>query len=639
MPMQRRKRLPRGMSPTTLLAFFLFIVGSAIFTIVFLHNWDARKQALARAERNITNLSNSLAQHASRTLEEADLLISEIVERVENGAISTYQLERLNKHMAQRVGAVSAIRELSVLNENGDWLASSLAELPRHSNADRDYFQYHKEHLEASPRISAPLLSRSTGRSTILITRRVDNSDGSFGGVVAAAIDADYFQRFYNTFNIGEHGTISLLLRDGRLLIRRPFDAANLSKDITNRAFFKSGQAAATSGFTKIVSPFDGITRLAAYQQLPEFPVLVWVALEEKEVLAPWKKAALADAIVAAAMLGLITVFGLFTISHLRRKQQLERAVRDSERRYRLLADNAADIVVLVDFDGTRRYVSPSVTEMLGYTVEEYLASTAFDIAKPEQHAFLRAVLQLMSDGRERHRLEYQLRRKDGEYIWVETTFKLIQGESPEGRGLIAVIRDISNRKAMEIELQDANTRLKSLASTDFLTGIANRRSFDLAIEQESRRSERSSVPLSVLLIDIDNFKAYNDHFGHSRGDECLRQVAQALNRCTKRPGDLAARYGGEEFSLILPGTDEAGAGAVAECARREIEALKLEHPKSKFGVITISIGVASSVPNGKTAQEQFLKDADTALYRAKALGRNRVMLHSQIASKRSKVG
>lgn len=627
--------LPRGLSPTTLLVSFLLIVGSAIFAIVFWHNWVARAETLARAERNITNLSNSLAQHASRTIEEADLLTSEIVERVENGAISTYQLERLNRHMAERVGAVSSIRELIVLSENGHWVASSLATLPRHNNADREYFKYHKEHLERVARVSSPILSRATGRWTILISRRVDNSDGTFGGVVAAAIDADYFQRFYNTLDIGQHGTISLMLRDGRLLVRRPFDAANLGKDISRRAFFNDGRADAPSGFTRTVSPFDGRTRLAAYQRLPEFPLLVWVALDEREVLAPWRQATRTDTIVATSILLLIAAFGFFTIAHLRNRQQLERAVRDSEQRYRLLANNAADIVVLLDFDGTRRYVSPSVVEMLGYTVEEYMASTVFDIAMPEQHAFLRAVFQLMSDGAERHRLEYQLRRKDGEYIWVETTFKLIHGEGPLDIGLIAVIRDISSRKAMEIELQDANTRLKSLAATDFLTGIANRRSFDLAIEQEGRRSARSRVPLSVLLIDIDNFKAYNDHFGHSRGDECLKQVAQALNRCTQRPGDLAARYGGEEFSLILPNTDEAGAEAVAQTARREIEALRLDHPESKFGIVTISVGVASRLPDSETTQEQLLDNADAALYRAKALGRNRVVLHSRIIQKK----
>ena len=151
--------------------------------------------------------------------------------------------------MAERVRAVPPVRDLVVMDHNGDWLASSLAELPRHNNADREYFQYHKKHLERSPLISAPILSRSTGRWTILITRRVDNSDGSFGGVVAAAIDVGYFQRFYDTFDIGKNGTISLMLRDGRLLIRRPFDAANLGKDMSNRAFFKDGRAVRDIGF------------------------------------------------------------------------------------------------------------------------------------------------------------------------------------------------------------------------------------------------------------------------------------------------------------------------------------------------------------------------------------------------------
>ena len=164
------------------------------------------------------------------------------------------------------------------------------------------------------------------------------------------------------------------------------------------------------------------------------------------------------------------------------------------------------------------------------------------------------------------------------------------------------------------------------------------RSSFDLAIAQESRRGQRSGESLAVLLIDIDSFKAYNDYFGHSRGDECLRQVAQALDRCTRRPGDLAARYGGEEFALILPDTDEAGAAALAETAREEIAALKLEHPESAYGIVSISVGVAAGVPDG-AEQDTLLKDADMALYRAKAHGRNRVVAHSAMAGKRSKAG
>jgi diguanylate cyclase (GGDEF)-like protein/PAS domain S-box-containing protein len=637
--MHRWLSLPRSVSPIPLLIVFVLIVGSAIFAIVFLHNWTERQQELARAESNITNLSYSLAQHASRTIEEADLLISEVVERVEHGGLSAYQRERLNRHLTDRVGAVPPIQELSVLDEFGGWVATSLPHLPTFSISDHEYFLYHKTHVDRSMRINAPILSRVTGRWSILVTRRVDNPDGSFGGIVAATIDTSYFLRFYESFDIGEHGTIALILRDGRLLVRRPFDPAFFGKDMSNLPFFRDGQADQSSGFLTVVSPFDGVRRLGGFKRLPEFPVLVWVALEENEVLAQWRESLKSDASVAAACVGLIMAFGAFTILHLRRKQQLEKAMIESEQRFRLLADNAADMVVVLDFDGTRRYVSPPVIDLLGYTPEEFVASNVFGITKPEHQIFLRSVFELMRDGAERQRLEYELRRKDGSYVWVEATFKHFHDENGAVTGLIAVVRDVSIRKAMEIELQDANTRLKTLAATDFLTGIANRRSFDVAIEQESRRSQRSGAPLAALLIDVDHFKGYNDHFGHSHGDECLRQVAQAISRCTKRPGDLAARYGGEEFALILPETDEAGAHAVAECVRAEVAALRLEHPDSKHDVVTVSIGVAAAVPQDEEAPRALLSMADMALYRAKALGRNCVVGWSQINAARSKAG
>ena len=629
--------LSKRISPVGLLVAFMLIVSTAIVAIVAGHNWTARREVLVRAERNVSNLANSLAQHASRSIEEADLILSEIVERVENGATSFYQLDRLNRHMAERVRAVPPVRDLVVMDHNGYWLASSLRELAMYNNADREYFQYHKSNLSRAPRIQAPILSRAHGRWTIIITRRFDHSDGTFGGVVLATIDTEYFQNFYDTFNIGERGTISLLQRDGKLLIRRPFDASNMSKDISNSAFFRDGRADATAGFFRSVSPYDGVARLAAHQRLPEFPLIVWVALAEDEVLASWRAAAWTDALVAGLTLLLLGGLGTLTIIHLRRRQQLEKAMVESEHRYRLLADNAADMVVLAEFDGTRIYVSPSVTELLGYTTDEYLASNVFEISKPEDHRFLRTVFELMRDGAERQRLEYRLRRKDGQFIWVETTFKRVQGETLGTGRLIAVVRDISARKAMEMELQDANVRLNALASTDALTGIANRRTFDLAIEQESRRCERSGLPLSVLLIDIDKFKPYNDHFGHSRGDECLRQVAQALNRCTKRPGDVAARYGGEEFALILPETDEAGAAVVAEAARAEIAALKLEHPKSDLGMVTISVGFASAVAEADAVQIGLIENADMALYRAKASGRNRAVAFSSLSETQRK--
>ena len=632
--MPRRTLLARPFSPIALLIAFVATVGAAILCLVFWHNWTARAQTIARAERNIANLTYSLAQHASRTIETADLLLTGIVERVENGATSAYQLDRLHRHMAARAAAVPQISELGVFNDNGDWLASSLPVLPIFNIADRDYFRFHKEHADRAPRINPPILSRVTGRWTFMISRRIDNSDGTFGGVATATIDVDYFQRFYETFNIGEHGSISLFLRDGTILVRRPFNVANMGRDASNIAFFRDGRAAAPSGHFRSVSPFDGLTKLVAYQRLSEYPLLVVMARGEDEILAPWRREVLIDAIVSGTVLALMTAFGWFTVRQLRRRAQMQAAVRKSEERYRLLADNAADVVILLDFESRRRYVSPSVAEVLGYSVEEYLADPPYAMVHPEHEPFVRTVFKVMKEGAERQRLEYQMRRKDGSYIWVETNFKLVHHENGEPSGVIAVVREISSRKRMEIELQTANTRLKSLAATDFLTGLANRRSFDMAIDQECRRNARSGSSLSVLFIDVDNFKGYNDYFGHSEGDECLRRIAQALNRCTKRPGDLAARYGGEEFALILPETDEVGAAEVGEFARQQIEALKLENPESKYGIVTISVGVAWVPGLGQEDPDSLLKNADIALYKAKANGRNRVVTWSQVASK-----
>jgi diguanylate cyclase (GGDEF)-like protein len=170
------------------------------------------------------------------------------------------------------------------------------------------------------------------------------------------------------------------------------------------------------------------------------------------------------------------------------------------------------------------------------------------------------------------------------------------------------------------------NRLLQKLLSTDALTGIANRRHFDQAMAEEWRRCARVRVPLSLLMIDVDYFKRYNDHLGHLRGDECLRQLAAILTRVGRRPGDLVARYGGEEFVYLLPDTDAKGAMQVAERLRSEVQAAGILHPASPLGVcVTVSIGVASALPPAGTVND-LVALADRALYVAKEEGRNRIV-------------
>ncbi|MEQ9329595.1 MAG: diguanylate cyclase [Rhodospirillales bacterium] len=176
------------------------------------------------------------------------------------------------------------------------------------------------------------------------------------------------------------------------------------------------------------------------------------------------------------------------------------------------------------------------------------------------------------------------------------------------------------------IRLKRYGDLLQHLAFVDGLTGIANRRRFDETIETELRRARRRGNEISLILIDIDHFKAYNDHFGHLGGDECLRNVARTLEGATNRPGDLIARYGGEEFGCILPETGIDGARIVAEAFREEIAALRLPHPASPTaGHLTLSLGVAALEADEGTSADSLIKAADKALYTAKQTGRNRV--------------
>ena len=163
---------------------------------------------------------------------------------------------------------------------------------------------------------------------------------------------------------------------------------------------------------------------------------------------------------------------------------------------------------------------------------------------------------------------------------------------------------------------------LQQLLSTDALTGIANRRRFDAVLDREWRRMARVRMPLSLLMIDVDHFKAFNDHCGHQRGDDCLRQVARILVNAVGRPGDLVARYGGEEFVCLLPAIDEAGARAVADRLLRAVRAAAVAHPRSPLGQLTISIGVATTAEFGG-GPDALVALADRLLYAAKDVGRD----------------
>ncbi len=196
-------------------------------------------------------------------------------------------------------------------------------------------------------------------------------------------------------------------------------------------------------------------------------------------------------------------------------------------------------------------------------------------------------------------------------------------------------LRDFRNRKKIEQqarELQEANDKLQRLALIDGLTQVSNRRFFDERLDQEWRRLARSGEVLSLILCDVDYFKKYNDTYGHLAGDACLQQVAKALQLAVKRPADVVARYGGEEFIIILPETGAAGALHVADQILRQVSSLKIPHRASEVADhVTVSVGVATTLPSLEVEPAQLVKKADESLYNAKQNGRNKVVHQSLV--------
>jgi diguanylate cyclase (GGDEF)-like protein len=217
---------------------------------------------------------------------------------------------------------------------------------------------------------------------------------------------------------------------------------------------------------------------------------------------------------------------------------------------------------------------------------------------------------------------EVELRRRieaELQSVQVELEARVLE----RTRSLEARNQELSR---LRLALEATNQRLKRLVAVDALTGVANRRHFDRVLDREARRARRLEQPLSLIFLDLDEFKHFNDAYGHARGDAVLRQAAQTLDETFRRGGDLVARYGGEEFAIILPGVDGRRAALYAERLRRRIWQLAIPNSSARAADrLTISGGVATLLPGGGASADDLLRAADKALYRAKCLGRNQI--------------
>lgn len=491
----RNRRLKR-MPVLWLAGFFTVLVCFSITSITLWQLRQTRNHELEMASTTAANLSRSMAQQADDTFDHAYIPVAGIVERLVYDGFTSATSSRMHGYLRATAASVEQIQALFIYDKDGNAAASSLTPIASGANnADRDYFKYHQAVDSTLPHISHPVRSRATGEWVIPLSRRVNDSAGNFAGVVVATIELAYFERFFDRFDIGKRGALTLAMDDGIVLARRPSLENLRGASAADGELFSKYLKDRYEGTATVRSYLDQEVRLYGYKRLDRYPMVVLAGLSQQEVLDEWDQYA-----------------------------------------WRSLA-----IIICV-----------------------VLANLLF-----------------------------------GALLFQQIRF-----------GLNA-----------ESQLRIASHSLEKLALLDGLTGLANRRHFQEILALEFVSGQANQHPLSLIMIDIDHFKSYNENYGHLAGDKCIVAVAECIRTQLNRTGDLAVRYGGEEMAVFLPYSERQGAQVLAGKIRAAVLARAIEHKGNPGGIVSISLGVYGCGTGECPTMETFVARAEVALYTAKRQG------------------
>lgn len=618
-----------GPTPLPLLvAGFVALACIAILALSGWREWEARQTHLRNAETDMANLARSLTQHVDDTFELTDNTLTVLVNQLELEGTGPAAMAKVQIFLKRR-NPSGRVRGIFVYDDTGRWLATTeqVDNLAALNNSDRDYFQQHRTSPSRSTLIGRPVRSRSGGQWILTASRRFNHSDGSFAGVALVTIDVDYFAQFYRQFDIGPNGSVALLSTDGIMLARSLDDGSFVGRDMSHTPLFRDLKSRPAASVYYFVSPLDGLQRLSFYRLSSRYPVMVLATQAQDDVLVAWHHEALMHMAVVLGLVMLIALTGFLLVRQLLQRQRMAAALLAKEADFRLLAEQSSDMVMRIGPEEHILYVSPSCARVVGWEPAQLVGTLALAGVNAEDMPRVRGTVTALKSGQiEEARIIYRTRHREKGEIWVESALRITRAaDNGSVNGVVAISRDMTEHKDLE-------DKLAALAILDGLTGIANRRHFDERLSEEWARARRDGTPLSLLMIDVDHFKAFNDQYGHQAGDDCLRAVAQVLAAHARRPGDLAARYGGEEFVLLMPGTAAEGCVLVGDDIRAALHALAIPHAKNlPSRRVSASFGGSCNVPAGNADPASLIEAADRALYAAKELGRNRLVMSGQV--------
>jgi len=467
------------------------LVVAAIVTLSSIIAVRDRNAIHQRAEDSSRNLVTLLSRDLSTDFEALDTLLAGIIKGANDPVVWELVPELRHRTLFSHVTSPD-ISAVLIVNPLGDIVMDGKSVVPRSANfSDREWFRAHIGDADIGLYVSHPLRNRLNGTMGIVLSRRITQPDGSFGGVAAVTVPLSALYDRVKGLDLGEGGDVAILRDDGTLLVRKPLVEDDIGRDLSRTPNVRRSMLREAGSFTGR-SVLDGVRRHYTFRRVDGFPLILSISYAVDDVLAPWRKA-----ITLQASVTLLLCLSL--------------------------------VLLLLMF-----------------------------------------------------RRELRLRH-------------------------------------------EAQAKVENLARTDELTSLPNRRAFRERAARIWQTACRDRSAVSAMFMDADCFKKYNDHYGHGKGDELLRKLAETLKARVRRPGDMVARYGGEEFVVILPGTGIDDAAKMAEDIRQAVMGMNVPHVQNVPGVATVSIGVASAEPWTGGDCDALLRDADAAMYRAKESGRNRV--------------
>jgi diguanylate cyclase (GGDEF)-like protein/PAS domain S-box-containing protein len=520
----------------TTVAFVLSVcavlIGHEAFRI-----WTSRDVTLQDARKDTANLARSLAQHAEDTIRTVDAVLISMVERMEVGSHDGSAIERLRRLFREEAARLPQVKNLIIVDQNGIALVDKLPTTDRVSVADREYFQHHRSHQDRIAHVSKPVRGKMIGDWVVPITRRIDNPDGTFAGVAMATVSVNYFQEFYERFDIGAGGAILLASMDGTLLVRHPFSDAAMGRDLSQGGIFRELLPQGPHGSGEIRSSTDGVVRLNSYRRLDTYPLLLAVAEDKDEILAPWRERAKIGALRAIAMSGIIALLG-FVLWRRTRKIAEQGAL------LKATLDNMNQGLIVVDEKDTLPICNRRALELLDLPAELMALRPrtgdviAYQTARGEFNAAPAHVLErLQPHTHDETENVYERTRPDGTVLEIRTV------PFPAG-GVVRTYTDITERKRIEAELRESEQQYRLLA--DNTSDLVARLSLDFRYGYVS--------PASRELLGYDPDELIGRHAGdlvHPAdraqwlqslidAPRARRDVSQSTYRVLKKDGSFA---------------------------------------------------------------------------------------------------